>query len=110
MQRKVSRIDVIGQNGNDGLNYKEIELEVYANDHYVVIANRGAAIPEDNYHVVNKSNGIVEARSDHLPQALAHAEEYNVFLKNDLHKRIKVSIETQIAMEDKFNDRETGAH
>jgi len=92
---KVSRIDVIGQNGNDGLHYDEednlltnkIPVLIYENETYTVIYN--PVKPNDKqYEVINKVTGAIEAESQYLPKALSNAEEFHLYLKNKIHLRM----------------------
>mgnify|MGYP000917526621 CR=1 FL=1 len=93
---KVSRIDVIGQNGNDGQHYDEednllstrIPVLIYENENYTVVFN--PVVPEEKqYEVINKATGAVEAASQYLPKALSNAEEFHLYLKNKIHTKME---------------------
>mgnify|MGYP000917526508 CR=1 FL=1 len=91
---KVSRIDVIGQNGPTGEHY--LDESLFENENYTVFYVEGAG----EYQVISRVTGAIESRQESLPAALIKAQEFNQFLVHKLHENIRVVHEPQQAVFD----------
>ena len=60
---------------------------MYQNENYEV--NYVEGILRSQYQVINRITGGIEFESQQLPKALGAAEEFNLLLVEEVHKKIK---------------------
>lgn len=71
-------------------NEQNNKITMYENDKYKVVYD-SKSTPSMQYKVINKDNNAIECEEQVLAKALTHAEEYNLFVKNNLHKKITIN-------------------